>query len=83
MSDSAEGENANETRTAMISTGTSRNIQGGGGNGGNSSGSTVRDSANRTRTVIEVTLKNLTVINATEHLKLRDKELINEQPPLT
>ncbi|KAK8482641.1 hypothetical protein V6N13_147375 [Hibiscus sabdariffa] len=83
MSDSAEGENANETRTAMISTGTSRNIQGGGGNGGNSSGNTASDSANRTRTVIEVRLKNLTAINATGHLKLRGKELINEQPPLT
>ncbi|KAH0972951.1 hypothetical protein GBA52_025107 [Prunus armeniaca] len=48
-------------RTAMISTGTKRSTNGGGGSGGKSSGSTTKNTVKIVKTMIDMTLKLLNI----------------------
>lgn len=58
---SCDGDKAKKNRTTKIKTGSRRNIQGGGGNGGRTSGSNKTDTVNITMTMIDLTLKNRTI----------------------
>lgn len=49
-----EREKAKKKRNTMIKTGTRRSIKGGGGRGGNTTGSTKIDKVRRTKTIIEL-----------------------------
>lgn len=55
------GEKARSMRTAMITTGTKRRSNGGGGSGGKTKGRSNIERVRNTITIIDLALKNLTI----------------------